>query len=244
MKDLFSYDSPNKMTGGTECKKAHFDKSGAFLKNQYFKGIFDYGFPYNMETKQESIIGFLSNWFSNNVKQSNILLRKVIKTIINVSGSICGNGSLAELAQFILGPIILLLTTGIVSTIWWLVTIISMFVYETQGIWGYIFTICGLFFGWSWIFATVLSFIQIFTVMFKTKLLPILLNLGDIKKILKEFNNGFYLAVVFCVLVLMSAFANLNSAISIGMLISYIFILFKVYKSRKSSNVTSLEKNK
>ena len=240
MKDLFSNDISNKLGRATECKKAQFDKSSAFLKNQYFKGIFDYGFPYNMETKQESIGGFLSNWFSNNVKQSNILLRKVIKTVISMGGSICGNGSLAELAQFILGPIIMLLTTGIVSTIWWLVTIISMFAFETQGIWGYIFTICGLFFGWSWVFATVLSFVQIFTVMFKTKLLPIMLNMGDIKKILKDFNNGFYLAVVFCVLVLMSAFANLNSAISIGMLISYIFILLKLYNSRKSTNSNTI----
>ena len=69
-----------------------------------------------------------------------------------------------------------------------------------------------------------------------------MLNFGDIKKILKDFNNGFYLALVFCVLVLMSAFANLNSAISIGMLISYIFILFKLYKSRKSTNSVSVEK--
>ena len=78
--------------------------------------------------------------------------------------------------------------------------------------------------------------------MFKTKLLPIMLNVGDIKKILKDFNNGFYLAVVFCVLVLMSAFAHLNSAISIGMLISYIYILFKLYRSRKSTNAIPVEK--
>jgi len=148
--------------------------------------------------------------------------------------SLCGSGKYSELIQFILGPIVIFSIIGIASSIWWLATVIAMFISEDAGLWGYVFTITGLFFGWSWIFAVGLSFVQIFSAMFKMILLPLMLNGSDVWKLLQD--NWDYVGFIVMLLTLNSSFTYLDNPISYGIMIIFLYKIYQMFKKRGSKN--------
>jgi len=222
--------TPEPQTGGGKCDINNIDKSSPVWNNEYFQKLFAYGFPYNMESNNDTIMAFFSNWFSKKVKKSNIWLRTVISTFIDVSESLCGSGKYSELIQFILGPFVIFTITSIVSSIWWLATVIAMFISEDAGLWGYVFTICGLFFGWSWFFAIGLSFVQIFSVMFRMILLPLMLNGGKVWQLMKY--NWDYIGLIVMILTLQSSFTHLDNPISYGILFIFLYNIYSMFKKR------------
>jgi len=157
-------------------------------------------------------------------------LRTVISTCIDMGESLCGSGKYSELIQFILGPIVIFSIISIASSIWWLATVIAMFISEDAGLWGYVFTITGLFFGWSWIFAVGLSFVQIFGVMFKMILLPLMLNGSDVWELLQY--NGDYVGFIVMLLTLNSSFTYLDNPISYGIMIIFLYKIYQMFKKR------------
>lgn len=155
-------------------------------------------------------------------------MRTVISTFIDMGESLCGGGKHSELIQFILGPIVIFSIIGISSTIWWLATVIAMFISEDAGLWGYVFTICGLFMGWSWIFTVGLSFVQIFSVMFKMILLPLMLNGNRVWKVLQY--NWDYVGFIVMLLTLQSSFTYLENPISYGIVMIFIYKIYSMLK--------------
>jgi len=193
------------------------------FKNKYFSGMFEYGFPYSMESKEDTFGGIISNWFVNKVKYSYIWLRQVINAIINFTGSTCAMApdSMKSIVPFILGPFAILLIIGIAS-MWWLPTLISMFWNEDQEWKGFLISILGLFFGWTWFIPIVLSFIQMIGIMFSFIVLPPLLNGKKIMEIIGEKFNSYYLTLLFLILLIVSAFSKLNPIIAIVMTLVFL----------------------
>jgi len=193
-----------------------FTKSKIF-ENKYFSGMFEYGFPYSMESKEDTFGAIIPNWFVNKVKYSYIWLRQVIKTIINFTGSSCEMvpESMKSIVPFIIGPIAIGLIM-IIASLWWIPTLISVFFNENQN-WGIVISIIGLFFGWTWFIPIILAFIQIIGVLFSFILLPPMLNGSKIMEIIGEKYNSYYLTLLFLILVIISAFTNLNIIIAIVM---------------------------
>ena len=193
------------------------------FKNKYFSGMFEYGFPYSMESKGDTFGGIISNWFVNKVKYSYIWLRQVINAIINFTGSTCAMApdSMKSIVPFILGPFAILLIIGIAS-MWWLPTLISMFWNEDQEWKGFLISILGLFFGWTWFIPIVLSFIQMIGIMFSFIVLPPLLNGKKIMEIIGEKFNSYYLTLLFLILLIVSAFSKLNPIIAIVMTLVFL----------------------
>ena len=198
------------------------------LKNKYFKNMFDYGFPYTLEKKNNDTIGgILINWFLNKVKYSHIWLRSVEKTLVSFMASICemSPNSASDSASFILGPFIIGVIL-LISSIWFLPALVSAFVNEDPmnpfGLWISFF---GLFFGWTMIVTMCTSFVQIFTSMFTFILLPFLMGYDEIFKIMGKDWNAWWLKLIFFIFVLISAFENLDLYFSIPMLIVFIIKL-------------------
>jgi hypothetical protein len=194
------------------------------LDNKYFRGTFEYGFPYSMESEAETFGGVLSNWFSNKVKYSYVWLRTVEKTIISFFESFCAMSpdSAKDIVPFILGPFVIQLIFFITS-MWYFPALVSVFWNEDAnskyGIW---ISILGLFFGWTWFVPMMTSFVQIFSALYKFILLPVMMNSGDIINIMGKTFNAWWLKAIFFIMVSSAAFKNLDLMIAIIMLIVFI----------------------
>ena len=206
-----------KNTSGGSCGAPIDFTQSKLFENKYFSGMFKYGFPYSMESKEDTFGGIISNWFVNKVKYSYVWLRQVIKTIIEFTGSTCAMApdSMKSIVPFIVGPMAIMLIMFIVS-MWWIPTLVSIFWNENQD-WGMLISIIGLFFGWTWFLPIMLSFIQMIGVMFSFILLPPMLNGKKIMEIMGEKFNSYYLTVLFLILVITAAFTSLNPIIAIVM---------------------------
>lgn len=206
-----------KNTGGGSCGAPIDFTESKLFENKYFSGMFKYGFPYSMESKEDTFGGIISNWFVNKVKYSYVWLRQVIKVIIEFTGSTCAMApdSMKSIVPFIFGPMAMMLIIFIAS-MWWIPTLVSVFWNENQD-WGMWISIAGLFFGWTWFLPIVLSFIQMIGVMFSFILLPPMLNGKKIMEIMGEKFNSYYLTVLFLILVIVAAFTNLNPIIAVVM---------------------------
>lgn len=212
----------NKMSGGGLCGEPIDFGDSVLLKNKYFRGIFEYGFPYNMINDGSSIVALLKNWLGSNVMYSNIWLRDSIQFIITVLVSICAltPQPFTSLIPFILGPIILAIF-AIMTSIWMLPTLVSMFWNEKE-LSGNIITILGLLFGYTWAFAAILSVIQSIEVIFKSLFLPLMLSPRKIFEIMGNRYNSYYLSLVLFTLIIAAAFSNLNIIVAVVMLLVFL----------------------
>jgi len=192
------------------------------INNKYFSGIFEYGFPYSMESKKDTFGGILTNWFSNKVKYSYVWQRMFIKSVINFVGSTCDfvPESMKDIVPFILGPIAIGFIM-IVTSFWWIPTLISVFWNETQN-WGLVISILGLFFGWTWSIPIFLTFIKVIGVLFSFILLPVMLNGRKIMEIMGNNFNSYYLLLLFFIMTIVAAFTNLTLPVAIPMLIIFL----------------------
>jgi hypothetical protein len=222
------------MNGGRKIKQKGGSKGtgcGDFIdicdsklfENNYFKNMFDYGFPYTLESKEETFGGIIENWFVNKVKYSYVWLRTVLNMIISFSSSFCAMvpDKAKDIVPFIIGPMAIFLLLGI-SSIWYIPSLISVFWNENQKWKGFGISFVGLFFGWTWIVPLFTSFVQMFCLMFKLILLPIMLNAKTIINIMGNEWNTFYLKLIFFIFCIISAFKNLNLYVAIAMSIVFL----------------------
>jgi hypothetical protein len=226
--NLKEIDGDIEMTGGRGggCGTSIDISKSPLLKNKYFRGTFDYGSPYSAETPgNDTFGGVLGNWFSNKVKYSYIWLRTVEKAIVSFMSSLCAMSpeSASDIVPFILGPLVIKVIL-LITSLWFLPAMVSVFWNENPnnpyGIW---ISIIGLFFGWTWFVPLMTTFVQIFSSMFKLILLPLMMNVGDIFEIMGRPFNAWWLKLIFFILVVVSAFKNLESYIAIPILIVFLF---------------------
>lgn len=235
------------MNGGRKTKQKGGSKGmgcGDFIdicdsklfENNYFKNMFDYGFPYTLESKEETFGGIIGNWFANKVKYSYVWLRTVLNMIISFSSSFCAMvpEKAKDIVPFIIGPIAIFLLLGI-SSMWYIPSLISVFWNENQKWKGFGISFVGLFFGWTWLVPLLTSFVQMFCLMFKLILLPIMLNAKTIINIMGNEWNTFYLKLIFFIFCIISAFKNLNLYVAIAMSIVF-FINMLPPKVAKAGN--------
>ena len=223
--DVVAVMKGGKGSGG--CGESIDITKSSLLQNKYFRGTFDYGFPYSMNTSEDTVGGFFTSWFSNKVEYSYIWLRTVEKAIINFSESFCAltPEKAKDIVPFILGPLIIQVIFGI-TTFWFIPGLVSAFWNEQSGNsndkWKLVFSGFGLMFGWTWATVIGTSFVQIFSAMFKFILLPLVMNAKDIINIMGRPFNAWWLKIIFLSMVMASAFKNLDLIIAIIMLIVFI----------------------
>jgi len=192
------------------------------FKNKYFGGMFDYGFPYSMHSKENTFGGILSNWFVNKVQYSYAWLRQTIKVIIEFVGSTCDlvPESMQSIVPFIFGPVVISLII-LIASLWWIPTMLSFFWNENSD-WGIAISIMGLFFGWTWFLPIVLTFFQVFAVIFSFTILPVMLNGKKIMEIMGSKFNSYYLLVCLLLMIIGAAFTDLNIVIAIVMTLVFL----------------------
>ena len=85
-----------------------FTESSLF-NNKYFGGMFKYGFPYSMESKEGGFFNTIFNWIVNKIKYSYIWQRTFIKQVISFVGSSCEfpPDSMKDIVPFIFGPLVI-----------------------------------------------------------------------------------------------------------------------------------------
>jgi hypothetical protein len=215
-----------KMKGGTgpngPCGVPIDITQSPLFKNKYFTGMFDYGFPYSMHSKEYTFGGILSNWFVNKVQYSYAWLRQTIKVIIEFVGSTCDlvPESMQSIVPFIFGPVVISLII-LIASLWWIPTILSFFWNENSD-WGIAISIMGLFFGWTWFLPVVLTFFQVFAVIFSFIILPVMLNGKKIMEIMGSKFNSYYLLVCLLLMIIGAAFTDLNIVIAIVMTLVFL----------------------
>ena len=215
-----------KMKGGAgppgSCGEPIDFTQSPLFKNKYFSGMFEYGFPYSMNSEEYTFGGIISNWFVNKVQYSYAWLRQTIKIIVDFVGSTCAlvPESMQSIVPFIFGPFVLSLII-LLASLWWIPTMVSFFWNENSD-WGLIISIIGLFLGWTWFLPVILTFFQVFAVIFSFTILPVMLNGKKIMEIMGSKFNSYYLLVSLLLMIIGAAFADLNIVIAIVMTIVFL----------------------
>jgi hypothetical protein len=214
-----------KMKGGSNSNSCgapiDFTESNLF-DNKYFSGMFEYGFPYSMESRERTFGSTIANWFPNKAKYSYSLLRRFVKGMFGFIGSTCSlvPESMKDIVPFVLGPIVFGIII-LVASFWWIPTLVSVFWNENQN-WGFFISILGLFFGWTWSVPVILTFFQVFGLIFSFVLLPVMLNSKKIMEIMGNKFNSYYLLLLFFIMTIVSAFTNLQTMIALPMVLIFL----------------------
>jgi hypothetical protein len=194
------------------------------------KLLFNHGFPYNIEksTDDSSYWNKFCNWVVENITNSYLWQREFIQFMINFVGSSCKSvdDSRKDIVPFILGPLCVV-TIIIVTSLWWIPTLVSVFYNNNKGLWVTLFSILGLLFGWTWILIALLTIVQILGVLFTFTVLPTMLNSKDILTIISEKYNSYYLFVLLLISLTVAAFINFNAWTTVPMLLVFIYGLWK-----------------
>lgn len=213
-----------KMKGGStgSCGAPIDFTQSPLFNNKYFSGMFEYGFPYTMSSKENTFGGIISNWFVNKVQYSYSWLRITIKTIIDFISSTCAlvPESMQAIVPFVFGPFVTLLII-LIASLWWIPTLVSFFWNENSD-WGMGISILGLFLGWTWLLPVILTLFQVVGVIFSFTVLPVMLNAKKIMEIMGSKFNSYYLTLSLLLMVIGAAFKDLNIIIAIVMTIIFI----------------------
>lgn len=194
------------------------------INNKFILGFFDYGFPYTWLNDSDDLTfgNQFFNWFANIIEYSYIWQRNSIQKIFTFIDGICGLSENNNVIPFILGLIILPIIMLIYGHIWWLVTMISTF-FNAKDWFQIIVSGFGCIFAYTWAIALGLNFVQAFGLMFKFIIIPPLMNWVEWKKILHSTGVSFVIMFIFSIFVISSAFATLETPISVTIMCVIIF---------------------
>jgi len=195
------------------------------------RDMYDYGFPYNLKyaknSNDKSVLGFLKNWIGTNTEKSYAGLREIISKIIGYMEITCELNKDAKwktLPIFILAPVILFVIL-MIAQFWSIPTVLYYMLFNHESTNDLIFTIVGLFLGWTIFLAGGASLFQMFGMMFIFLLLPLLTDSRRIMKILGKRYHSLYLFILFLLLVTSNAFTHLTSEVAIAMFVPFIFAI-------------------
>ena len=193
--------------------------------------MYDYGFPYNLKyaknSNDKSVLGFLKNWIGVNTEKSYAGLREIISKIIGymeISCELNKDAKWKTLPIFILAPVILFVIL-MIAQLWSIPTVLYYMLFNHESTNDLIFTIVGLFLGWTIFLAGGASLFQMFGMMFIFLLLPLLTDSRRIMKILGKRYHSLYLFILFLLLVTSNAFTHLTSEVAIAMFVPFIFAI-------------------
>lgn len=195
------------------------------------RDMYDYGFPYNLKyaknSNDKSVLGFLKNWIGTNTEKSYAGLREIISKIIGYMEITCELNKDAKwktLPIFILAPVILFVIL-MISQFWSIPTVLYYMLFNHESTNDLIFTIVGLFLGWTIFLAGGASLFQMLGMMFIFLLLPLLTDSRRIMKILGKRYHSLYLFILFLLLVTSNAFTHLTSEVALAMFVPFIFAI-------------------
>ena len=195
------------------------------------RDMYDYGFPYNLKyaknSNYKSVLGFLKNWIGTNTEKSYAGLREIISKIIGYMEITCELNKDAKwktLPIFILAPVILFVIL-MIAQFWSIPTVLYYMLFNHESTNDLIFTIVGLFLGWTIFLAAGASLFQMLGMMFIFLLLPLLTDSRRIMKILGKRYHSLYLFILFLLLVTSNAFTHLTSEVAIAMFVPFIFAI-------------------
>ena len=193
--------------------------------------MYDYGFPYNLKyaknSNDKSVLGFLKNWIGVNTEKSYAGLREIISKIIGymeISCELNKDAKWKTLPIFILAPVILCVIL-MIAQLWSIPTVLYYMLFNHESTNDLIFTIVGLFLGWTIFLAGGASLFQMFGMMFIFLLLPLLTDSRRIMKILGKRYHSLYLFILFLLLVTSNAFTHLTSDVALAMFVPFIFAI-------------------
>ena len=193
--------------------------------------MYDYGFPYNLKyaknSNDKSVLGFLKNWIGVNTEKSYAGLREIISKIIGymeISCELNKDAKWKTLPIFILAPVILFVIL-MIAQLWSIPTVLYYMLFNHESTNDLIFTIVGLFLGWTIFLAGGASLFQMFGMMFIFLLLPLLTDSRRIMKILGKRYHSLYLFILFLLLVTSNAFTHLTSDVALAMFVPFIFAI-------------------
>lgn len=215
------------------------------LNNKYISSIFEYGFPYytTTTTTSDSTWTKFRKWMSNKITYSYVWQRVVIKNIIQILGSTCSMApsSMKDIVPFILGPICIGIII-LITSLWWIPSFVSFFYNEDQSWFGWITTLIGMIFPWTWVLIACLFVVQILGVLFTFTLLPLILNSKEIIGTVGESYNSFYLLLLLLSAFTVAAFINLNLWTSVPMLLVFLYSLWTTRPWKKDSSTATSPK--
>ena len=219
--DIKYYLTGDTKTGGGNGFTAYNNDSDEIIKKLNLLGIpgdkkIGESFPYNGYAENlasDSFTGDISNWFKYTVASSFATSRSIFIKYLTVTSSIFPR----TLLMFIIAPLTLLLSIILII----LTFSVSFFSAFSS---GWVYALIGIFFGYTFFFSIILAFSQLFRFLFTLLILPLYMDMGEIRNILGEFISP--LLIVFGLLVCNSAFANLDLTISITMTCIFVFYIF------------------
>jgi hypothetical protein len=144
-----------------------------------------------------------------------------------------------DIVPFVLGPFCVFILLA-VSSVWYIPSLVSVF-WNEDSQWGMIISIIGLFLGWTWIVPLLTSFVQMFGLMFKLILLPLMINPKELVNIMGNKWNTFYMKLIFYILCSISAFKNLETFPAIAMTLVFVFNMLPPKGNKNENAVVSVD---
>jgi hypothetical protein len=191
--------------------------NGPIFNSEYMRNLYDYGAPYTWTEDYGEIQGSMA-WFKgyigNIVKGSYVMLRTVLGGIFETLQASCGvmPNTGKDLIPFILGPFAIPLLFAVMH-FWFLPVLFGIFINEKTDV-GLWVSIAGIFLMYTWLIAFGVSFIQSFGVLFTILFMPIISGTSDginLRKIIGQPLNLWYLLVIYCILGIKSAKTYLSN---------------------------------
>lgn len=206
-------------------------KSKLFVSKQ-IQNMYDYGFPYNLKyaknSNDKSFLGFIENWIGVNVEKSYAGLREVITKILGFMEVICEQtdkgAKWKTLPIFMLAPVLLFVILGL-SHLWSIPTVLYYMLFKHETTYDLIFTIVGLFLGWTIFLNGCMTISHSFGIMFAFLILPLLSDGRAIKKIIGKRYHSLYLFILFLLMVTSNAFTCLTGDVALAMFAVFIFVI-------------------
>lgn len=193
--------------------------------------MYDYGFPYSWKysknSNDKSIIGFLKNWIGSNTEKSYAGLREVISKLMGymeISCELNKDAKWKTLPIFILAPLILFVIL-MIAQFWSIPTVLYYMLFKHETTYDLLFSLAGLFCGWTLFLAVGASFSQMFGILLIFLLLPLITDGKRVMKILGKRYHSLYLFILFLLMVTSNAFTYLTSEVALAMFVPFIFAI-------------------
>jgi hypothetical protein len=190
-----------------------------------------HGFPYSLykSTLFPSFTQSFKNWFSTSIAESFQTQRYLLQNILDVfkqsKDASSSNLFSSPWIQYFFAPFFLMFGLFVVPFVSWMTTAFKMI---TNSNMGFLWTILGCIFAYSWIMATSISGIQSILFYLTFMIVPLLSNSKEVLRLM--FNQRVFLGFVFGFMVLSSAYQYLDTTSAvIGTFIYLAFLVHQIF---------------
>lgn len=216
--------------GGYKCPTSYTSRERGLnkdvLKSLSIGDVF--GFPYSLYVNDKGGINFdsLKSWFSSTIAHSYITNRMILKKILHIfkpfdnpnERNILSSNTL----QYIISVPIILLILGLTLPFGFITTLVQGF---RNNITGIIWSIIGIFTGYSWIMYSSVMSIQFILNLITFLFIPFIVDHKTVFDVIKC--NSKFIMMIFGLLIVISGFNNLNTTTALVMLVTYVLFVLK-----------------